>query len=579
MAEIWLNLKQKKLAYLLSVLLIILVSMWVGSPMLKLRWDLVDDGISMAAARFIDEGIRSGRPELITPFIFEDRFVRFRPVFWSYFWAQYQLFGTDPWLFRLVRLSLFSGSALLLFELVRRNTKSMTAAVIAALLYLVQPHDIVNWLYLGHHEALQNIFLIWFLYAFSRHLEKPRGLGGGWLAAAMLTLPLFFWSKETSLALVPVWTIGTVAAWKWGTPRQRQSWWLTWLVAIACAGLMLIILKWVGSRADGGYVAAYDGLSIDKILFALKIYARSIKENFSILYWLPIGSYAARMLLNLYAKTKFWLEVHFRWQLLMLTLHYSFIAIVLPFTMRTEGYYLAPAFVTYLIFVGFELAVVLSRAQFWRVGLVMALFGFLIVRNTLFVQSFVSEFVTTTEVHSQVMEWVVAHTTEYPRVMFNFAEPDRGMMPGIRIQRGMIFPCSQGMPSDTTVIYGDKSTCPDQVLTHVPDRVTHLNLSGLSLVVTGDAARGESMLSLPGLYESGLGQGKQVRLVNQIQNTRVVIDRSLWLENYLQLYTRPFLSSVKQSLTTGSWDIYLPQIKTKLVQPQWQFHEITDLDN
>src|SRR5436190_23898331 len=131
---------QSRVHFFIGFLVAAIAAATVVWPMLRLRWDLVDDGVSFATSHLIENAVSLGDPRIAEPVFLERHFVRFRPVYWVWFWLIYHVFGTSHFIFHLIKVLFFIISALCVYTLIWLLVKHPRVALATALLYIFQLH-------------------------------------------------------------------------------------------------------------------------------------------------------------------------------------------------------------------------------------------------------------------------------------------------------------------------------------------------------------------------------------------------------------------------------------------------------
>ncbi len=145
----------------------------------------------------------------------------YRPIFLLFLLLNYKIFGPYPAGWHLVTVAAHVGVTYLVYLLARRLTRDSNTALIAALIFGVDPVHIesVAWIS-GVTDPLVALFLLpaFFCYLNVREQAAHRRT---WLAGSLALYGLAMRSKETALIL-PI--IIFVFEWNWMEPSGRESW-------------------------------------------------------------------------------------------------------------------------------------------------------------------------------------------------------------------------------------------------------------------------------------------------------------------------------------------------------------------
>lgn len=549
------------------------VTLLIILPSFKLRWDLVDDGIDIAGAYLIEYSIREGNPNFAKQVFFEEHFARVRPTYWLWFWSIYHFIGTDPFYYHLIHGIFFIFSVILVFLIVFVLTHTYLPAFISSLLYATQPYDIENWYFLGRQEPIQNTFFL--LAIFLLILTYRKKLTNKFIfilfIISIISLILSILSKETAISYVPPLIflyIATKSQLKLATSKKQL---LMFLVAAIISSLFIIVsLKLMRSNSEG-YFQKYEPLQLNSFLDRLNIYYLYFSRNFSKLFILPIITF------GIYLISRRFNTLLTTWQIFFLLCSITSSLILLPFSVRAEGYYLAPAFMFFIVFTGLELNRLISsvKKQSLLTACIVILFGFVFIRNYLYLSSYIKEFMTVQLINSQMMEFVVNNTQIYPKVLFNFNEGNRGYIGGIRIQRASIFSCNS--INISLLLTYEKDSCNDQSFTHIKSPNDQISFSDYDLIVASyGSIYSIGTNSIPPIYPLKNIQVNNITLkeVKTFSNKTYVLNRSVWLEDYLKLSLIHIRSSIKDTIKRRQLVLYPIRIEYTQVNPRWELYEI-----
>ena len=129
----------------------------------------------------------------------------YRPIYYSLFWFEYQIFGADPTPYYVFNAALHALNAVLVWSLAWRLTRSKLASAAGALIWAFHPQyaDAVAWV-----SSTTDLLLVFF--SLSALLLYARGLDaegrGRWLAfgGAFAATLLAIGAKESGVVVVPI---------------------------------------------------------------------------------------------------------------------------------------------------------------------------------------------------------------------------------------------------------------------------------------------------------------------------------------------------------------------------------------
>jgi hypothetical protein len=129
----------------------------------------------------------------------------YRPIYYTYFWFEYRLFGADPQPYYVTNALLHASNAVLVWVLARRLTRSDVAATAGALIWAFHPQyaDTVAWI----SSTTDLLLVLLSLMALLLYMSALESTGmrrwaafGGSFAATLLAIG----AKESGTALVPI---------------------------------------------------------------------------------------------------------------------------------------------------------------------------------------------------------------------------------------------------------------------------------------------------------------------------------------------------------------------------------------
>ena len=217
----------------------------------------------------------------------------------------FALWGENPFGFHLTSILIHAANVLLVFALVRRLTKDLVSATLAALIFAVHPiqTDAVTYIS-GRRDVL---FTFFYLLAFLSYLTYYRNR---WSAKAVVYFILFLllWvlsllSKEMAVSLpilifvwhfCDAWDEGAGSVWRglWQTTKRtfnREKWF--W-VLLALAGIAFtaywVLIKSASRRVGVGTFEYWGGSFYLNMLTVIRVHAWYLKQ---LVYPTPIAQY------------------------------------------------------------------------------------------------------------------------------------------------------------------------------------------------------------------------------------------------------------------------------------------------
>jgi len=348
---------------ILLVLLVLLVSL----PSFFMPWSLIDDGESIRRSQEINRFLGSADYGSISLPLIEQDHGRFRPLYWLYLWVEYNLFGLNARYHHLGRILLFVVVVLLISGVAKQIAGSARAGVLSGLLFALSPLTIDNWHRLGPGEPQLVLWQVASLYFLGRAYLKAERNGGRrplfYLVLSIAILPLSYFSKETSIALVPVSAVmflvmGLSSKGK-GYCSSRTLFFVYFMANLACglaSGGAAQLLT-----AGGGYTVHYE-IGIHRILGTSRHYAAFLFGGYHLLLVIALVGFSIRLVHHLYKGGG--LGRSLKWQIIMLFWFIAALGVLLPWKYAL-GRYLLPCLIGLSVFMGVELANLLSSVRFF----------------------------------------------------------------------------------------------------------------------------------------------------------------------------------------------------------------------
>lgn len=129
--------------------------------------------------------------------------IYYRPMMTTYFSLIYTFFGSNSFFYHLAQLSLHISTSILVFILLKKYFKEITAYVIA-IIFLIHPIQAET---VSYNAAIQDILFVFFGLIFLIKLDDKRS--GFWNAVPYGYLMLSVFSKETGFLFVPLGLLAT----------------------------------------------------------------------------------------------------------------------------------------------------------------------------------------------------------------------------------------------------------------------------------------------------------------------------------------------------------------------------------
>ncbi len=268
---------------------------------------------------------------------------RIRTVSWLMRFLLYYPFAKDsplPW-FTIHYLVLVLVITLLFFLLKKFVLKNYLALTGCAL-FILNPKTMENFTRLSPNEVGQILWLLVLAFLFYRSFHPPAELHSpgkkktlGPLAGIVFVTFLFYFSKETSVVLLPLSLL--MAAGSLFMKKGRRE-----CVVFFAANLAFFILqRWLAPPMHG-YSSSFS-FTWATIWGNMLRYPSKIQWLYPLL--LALAAFAYRIVTRLAREKKsFTLQSHELWQIGFITLAFGFLAILMPWTQPTPRYIIVPDF-------------------------------------------------------------------------------------------------------------------------------------------------------------------------------------------------------------------------------------------
>lgn len=347
---------------LLAIFLLLVIAVIVFIPTLKIGFSLVDDAYDILYAKKILENIFGLNMQGLLGNLVESSIGRFRPTYWFWQSCVYLLAGTDPMLHYLFHAILITTTSLIIFKLVYFITKSNLGGLIAGSLFLVVPVNAENWLRLGPAEPLMGFLVITAIYLFLKQKK---------LTASFIVIALAFFSKETTIAVVPALFIYYFSKRLLGHKKDKR------LLKLIMFSLFLLLITVTATFLIRTSYSTFYEFSISDSIFRSKIYLKLILSAFPAATIFVI-TYLFRNACLLCNKKIDRISDADLIQLFFLSFSVFYILVQSPWVWVLERY-LMPATIGLSVFVGIEISKIKTILYGNRKSLAALFLAFIIV--------------------------------------------------------------------------------------------------------------------------------------------------------------------------------------------------------
>jgi hypothetical protein len=260
---------------------------------------------------------------------------RFRPVYWLYHTAVWFIGRNSYQFHHLAHMLVIGVSMLFIYLIVKELTNSKWASFFAALFYLLVPLNTENVFRLGPQEPLLAMFLGILFYLLIKN-EKIL------LSCIIVFFAIF--TKETSVALLPVLLIYFIYSRKGGFVKNKNQGYYLW-ITICVASILLVLITFL---RRGGY-STYYYLDFPMVVGNLIVYFKELTNNTFLVFPVIPAIYLIRIGARLIGKRKVFNLKLDLFQLLFFAGFLCFIVLQLPWRYSLSRY-LMPAGLFLILF-------------------------------------------------------------------------------------------------------------------------------------------------------------------------------------------------------------------------------------
>lgn len=321
---------------------LILTSVLIFAPILKIKFGWIDDGWDTIMVKKIIESFSRLDFNSLSNILIERSLGLFRPVHWLWMVSIYILSGNSSEIQHLLHSILVIMTSLLIYLIIRYYSKSNISAFFASSLFLVVPANIENWVRMGPQEPLMGFLMVLSLCILFR-FKKP------FLALAILFLA--FLTKETVIAVVPAITAYYLVQKFCGEKDSNLLKYLAGSYIIT----MLVLLVIFSIRT--GYATDYV-FDVAASFYRFKLILNILETSFPFGIVFLITFFFRNYCPVISKKIKKISQINFV-ELFFLMLFVSFIAVQSPWIFVLNRYFL-PITIPGVIFLGLELSNILK---------------------------------------------------------------------------------------------------------------------------------------------------------------------------------------------------------------------------
>jgi len=275
----------------------LIVTLIVGFPTLQLPYSLINDGVTIGNHRILTDSLKKGNWPVVTQVLCNKKIGRFFPAYHVVNSLSLGIFGESATAQRIIHLMRFAVAIFALYFLVYRVSGKKAAALIAILFFALCPFCYEKWFRMGAPEA--NIVALLsaslaMLYYSGDKKNWPHRLA---FAGSLFCLPLIYFAKETSVAILPVIAVPVLLghySYK-GSFVQRRF--VSYMAVSAAICVTYFVIRYaIGYSISGGsyssnYVSQGSGL-VTIVLKNIAFYWKALYRTYWVflilpfLYWL-----------------------------------------------------------------------------------------------------------------------------------------------------------------------------------------------------------------------------------------------------------------------------------------------------
>ncbi len=245
-------------------------------------FNLIDDGYSLFIAHELhqDYSLDNWQENLVEKEVAKGRL---RPGYYLYYYLVFLAGGEEPLMYWVAQAATLFGVLVLVYYFVKEATDNQKAAIVSALIALLFPSLIENFLRLGPAESRQILWLLLSMFFILKVLKRKTQV----FWHSFLAVLFYFWAlltKETSILALPMLLLLPLANWltSWKkikkSPRFHQQ--LGLILTLGLGSAIFLLMLPVGQGYSGGL--SFDLTAAKESLF----YVRAAFPEF---HWLLVA--------------------------------------------------------------------------------------------------------------------------------------------------------------------------------------------------------------------------------------------------------------------------------------------------
>lgn len=329
--------------------ILLFLAFLIGFPSLFVIWAFVDDGHSFWVSQKMTSALLSGDVPLFVRQIIEPELGILRPFYWIYQWFTFIVAGRSHFLHHLIHFGVFILSSFLLFKIVKLISKSLNAAFLSGLFFVVNLINIENWYRLGPQEPLLVLLQITSIYCL---LKSPRVI---YFLLSLIFLLFFYFTKAISLAFIPIsffiWLTVSLTEKEKLSPQNFKNRFLIYFLANVVFGTLARGLNVMLGIPPGSYASFYKP-NLPRMISNSLLYVKHIVGVYDPLFSFACLTFSIRFFSSLKNRL-LRLDRVLLWQITFLVWLASFILIQSPWEFVLSRYFL-PASIGLAVFLGIE---------------------------------------------------------------------------------------------------------------------------------------------------------------------------------------------------------------------------------
>ncbi len=346
--------------FVLAMVAIVITHQFLLSP----EFSLIDDGVGIQRSMKMEQSYQAGDYGKL--FVLEKKHGRVRPMYWIYVWLRYIVFGKNSsFLYHLWQTIFFIIILQLIYSIASLLFSSKSVGLLSGLLFaLFSPGSEFTrmlgsaaenwWRWASAEPQLTFLYILSFFFFLKAYIIRTRYAEGRegqyifYFIMCIIILPIFYFTKETSLFFIPVSALFLAIL---PGKERRGVKALLWSYFVANAICGIVLLFFVVPVMKQGYAGGYEIFNFDRHFKILRIYLLQIYQGLGLLLIVALVGFIARVISEI-GRKKFSLEV--KWEFLLLCSASAVLIFIVPWESPLPRY-LSPCLVSLTIFVGCEL--------------------------------------------------------------------------------------------------------------------------------------------------------------------------------------------------------------------------------